>query len=185
LRVDRRFHLAAVEAWVPPSPSAAPAAGGWEKPVSRRVYSVGIGRSPAGGAWEVVVLRVQILKLAWIPFGGAAPWSSAVMRAASRSSGIFGLLEFFSPRPGLGVRRIWVRLLWRMVQQVFAAAPAASAVVSSEAVYGDFPSATWWAPTIQGLGSFGSNASATAPVSSSSPGSRGLRCFFTLFWVYL
>jgi hypothetical protein len=130
------------------------------------------------GQKKVVVLRVQVLKLVWIPFGGAAPWSSAVMRAASWNSGIFELLGFFSARPSPGVRRIWVRLLWRMVQQVFAAAPTASAVFSSEAVHGDFPSATWWAPTIQRLGSFSIGASGTSSVSSSSSGSRGLRCNF-------
>jgi hypothetical protein len=34
LRVTRRLNLTAVEAWVPPSPPAASAAGGWGKPFS-------------------------------------------------------------------------------------------------------------------------------------------------------
>jgi hypothetical protein len=89
-----------------PSPSATPVVGGWGKPISWCVYIVGIDRSPAGGAWEAVVLRVQVLKLAWIPFDDATPWSSAIMRVASRSSGIFGLLELFSPRPWPRVRLI-------------------------------------------------------------------------------
>jgi hypothetical protein len=51
----------------------------------------------------------------------------------------------------------------RMIQRFFAVAPALPAVVSSEAVLGDFPSAVWWAPVIQCLGSFSSGAPSSAP----------------------
>jgi len=49
------IHLAAVDPRAPPHPSADPAAGWWGNPSSRCVYSVGLGRDPAGGAMETVV----------------------------------------------------------------------------------------------------------------------------------
>ena len=42
----------------------------------------------------------------------------------------------------------------------------------------DFPTASWWAPAIQGLGSLGSGASTAAPASSSLLDTRGLQCNF-------
>ena len=73
MRVGRRSTSLAGEAWVPPPPSVVPATGGLGKPVSRRVYSVGFGRSPAGGAQEVVELLDRVLLSAWIPSCGGAP----------------------------------------------------------------------------------------------------------------
>jgi hypothetical protein len=56
-----------------------------------------------------------------------------------------------------------MKMKMRVMQRFFVAAPAVPAVVSPEAVLGDFPSAVWWAPAIQGLGSFSSGAPSSAP----------------------
>ena len=151
MRVHRRSTSSAGEAWVPSPPSAAPTAGGWGKPVSRRVFMVGVGRCPAGGASEAEVLLVRPLS-AQIPSGGGVPWGFTDLRAI-----------FPAPRPDPGMRWIWMQFNKRMIQRFFAAAPAFPAVVSSEAVLGDFPSAVWWAPAIQCLGSFSSGVPSSAP----------------------
>ena len=151
MRVHRWSTSSAGEAWVPFSPSAAPVAGGWGKPVSRRVFMVGLGRCPAGGALEAEVVLVHPLS-AHIPSGGGVPWVFTDLCAI-----------FPAPRPDPGMRWIWMQFNKRMIQRFFAAA-AFPAVVYSEAVLGDFPSAVWWAPAIQCLGS--------------SSGSRRLSCNF-------
>ena len=169
MRVHRRSTSSAGEAWVPSPPSAAPAAGGWGKPVSRRVFMVGLGRCPAGGASEAEVLLVRLLS-AQIPSGGGVPWGFTDLRAI-----------FPAPRPDPGMRWIWMQFNKRMIQRFFAAAPAFLAVVSSEAVLGDFPSAVWWAPAIQCLGSFSSGAPSSAPARRRRRDPEGFLVIFPLF----
>jgi hypothetical protein len=69
----------------------------------------------------------------------------------------------------------------RMIHRFFAAAPAFPAVVSSEAVLGDFPSAVWWAPAIQCLGSFSSGAPSSAPARRRRRDPEGFLVIFPLF----
>ena len=101
MKVHRRSTFAAGEAWVPPPPSAAPAAGGWGKPVSRRVHRVAFVWCPAGGASEAAALLVRFLSTARFPSGGGAPWSLTVSRASSWSPEIGGFPRLRS-RPDLG-----------------------------------------------------------------------------------
>ena len=72
-----------------PPPSAASAVGGWGNLGSRpqRVYRVGSGRVPAGGAVEAVVLPEWSLVSPRFPFCGDGPWSVAVVRAAFGARG--------------------------------------------------------------------------------------------------
>jgi hypothetical protein len=139
-------------------------------------------QSLAGGTWEAVVLLVWVLLSAWFPSDGGAPWGFFVIRVAPLGPRILGLLVLSSPWPVL-VRRIWVLLLWRLVQWIFAVAPTFSAVVSSEAVLGDFSSALWWAPAIQGFGELQRRRAIANSNSSSSSRFRGPRCIFLLFLV--
>ena len=74
--------------------SAAPAAGGWGKPVSRRVHRVAFVWCPAGGASEAAVLLDRFLLTARFPSGGGAPWIFTVSRASSWGPEIGGF-----PRP--------------------------------------------------------------------------------------
>ena len=70
----------------------------------------------------------------------------------------------------------------RMIQRFFAAAAAFPAVLSSEAVLGDFPSAVWWAPAIQCLGSFSSGAPSSAPAHRRR---RDLEGFLVILYFFL
>jgi hypothetical protein len=69
----------------------------------------------------------------------------------------------------------------RVMQRFFAVAPMFPAIVSSEAVLGDFPSAVWWAPAIQGLGGFSSGAPSSAPARCRRQDPEGLFVIFSLF----
>ena len=136
MRVHRRSTSSAGEAWVPPPPSATPAAGGWGKPASRRVYMVGFvgfGRCSVGEALEVLELLVRVLLSAWIPSGGGVLWSFAVPRATCWSPEIGGFLRLRSPRPDPAAADLG-ELETEVVHQIFVAVQAAPAVVSSEAV---------------------------------------------------
>ena len=134
MRVDRRLILAAVEAWVPSPPSAASAAGGWGKPVSRCVHRVEYGGYPAGDDWEVEELSVQVLVSARCPFDGGAPWRIFVTRSTSRSPEIGGFPRLRLHHGQIWERRIWIWVSRRCWLQIFAAVTAAAAVASSEAV---------------------------------------------------
>ena len=180
MRVARHLILAAVEAWVPPSPSAASAAGGWGKPVSRCVHRLGFGGSPAGGVWEVEELSVQILVLVRFPFGDGAPWGPVVTRATSRSPEIGGFRRLLPPRPYPGAAD-----LDEQDSGVFVSALRGGGGGDGSSRFfgggaGDLPSVSWWASTTK-VGSLGSGASMAASSSSPLLGSSGPRCNFFLF----
>ena len=82
---------------IPPSPAAAPAAGGWGIPGSRHVYSVGFEGVPAGGAVEAVVRSAVVLVAALLPFAAGALRSSAAARSSFWRSRIFGFLGWSRP----------------------------------------------------------------------------------------
>ena len=177
MRVDCRSTSLAGGTWVPPPPSAAPAAGGWGKPVPRRVHSVGPGSFPAGGAREEMGLQVRFLVSAVIPSGGGALGSSSASRPTSPSSRIHGSVEFISPRPGSGQRRTRKMKIWRLMCWFFAATAASSGVGSSEPAIDDFPCACGGSRRSK-VGELRSGAPSTASASSTSPGSSGVSCNF-------
>ena len=170
MRVHRWSTSSAGEAWVPSSPSAARAAGGEGKSVSRRVFMVGLGRCLANGASKAEVLLVRPLSVQ-IPSDGGVPWGFPDLFAI-----------FAAPRPDPGMWWIWMQFNKRMIQRFFAATAAFLAVVSSEAVLGDFPSAVWWAPAIQCLGSFSSGAPSSAPAHRRR---RDLEGFLVILYLFL
>ena len=178
MRVHRQIHLAAGGAWVPPSPSAAPAAGGWGKPAPRLVHRLGLGVCPTGGAWEAEVRRVRCLLSARSPFDGGALWRTAVSRAACGSPGIGGSAWLSPPRPDLGAMDPDVFILEVSVEDLRGGAGGCDSSLFGGGAE-DFPPAWWWAPTIHGLGSLGSGASTAASSSSPSSGLSGPRCNFT------
>ena len=68
---------------IPPSPTAAPAAGGGGIPGSGHVHSVGLVGVLAGGVLEAVASAVGVLGTAASSSGDGAPWSSGVKQASS------------------------------------------------------------------------------------------------------
>lgn len=82
--------------------------------------------------------------------------------------------------------QIWMEAKKKLMQWFFATASAVPAVVSPEAVFDDFPYAVWWAPAIQGLGSFSSGAPSSAPVHRLRRRDlEGLDVIFLCFRIYL
>ena len=97
--------------WIPPSLTAAPAAGGWGIHGSRPVYSVGVGRSSAGGAMEVEAsVAVRLVSICSFSDGGVLR-SSGVRGSTSLSSSISGFVELVKPHPVPASRRCLFRVL--------------------------------------------------------------------------
>jgi hypothetical protein len=149
----------------PPPPSAAPAAGGWGCPRSRRVHRVGSSRVPAGGVVEATALLVWSLVVVLAP-------SAVVLCGAERSpspcSWFVGTTVRVYPSPDLHMWRIRVlKLKKKMVCRSFAATLAFQGVGSSDPLSGDFPAAEGLAPN-QGV--------KRSSVSSAPPARSARRC---------
>jgi hypothetical protein len=78
-----------------------------------------------------------------------------------------------------------MKMKWMMVQLFFAAVLTFLAVGSLEAVLGDFSSAVWWAPRIQGVEEFSSGTPSTAPARHRCRDPEVLLVIFALVWVFL
>ena len=90
----------------PIPPAAASAAGGWGKPGSRRVHSVGLCRSPAGGAGKMAARPEWILGAVIFLFGVGAPGSSAVDLPSGPRSQFLGAVVRGLPSPESELRRL-------------------------------------------------------------------------------
>lgn len=167
---------------VPPPPSAAPAAGGWRKPGSRRVHSVGSSRVPAGGVVEAVARSVWSLVAVLVPFGGGALRSSGPERLPSPCSWFVGTTVRVCPSPDLHRRRIRVsKLKKKMVGRSFATALAFQGAGSSDPLTGDFPAAEGLAPYQGVKRSSGSGAPPARSVRRRGRDPEGPVCNFLFF----
>ena len=92
--------------WFPLPPPAAPAAGGWGNPGSRRVYKVGVSRLPAGRAVETAARLVRRFGAEVVVFGGGALVSSAADLPPCACLQFPGAVWCAFPSPDSVVRRI-------------------------------------------------------------------------------
>ena len=105
MKVPVFLTLLAGDPWIPPPPTAAPAAGGWGIHGSGLVHSVGVVWEAVGGAMEVEVAAVWCLVSICSSSGDSALQSSVVCGSTSPSSSIYGSVEFVVPQPVPARRR--------------------------------------------------------------------------------
>lgn len=172
---------------IPPPPPAASAAGGWGIRRSWPVYSVGYGRTSAGGDLEVEEASVVVWLLDRVPSRGGAPRSSGVWRSTSSSSRVLGSVVLGVLWPVPQWRRIWsLKTVVKMVVISGATKTALLRVGSLDPAIGDFP-VTMELALIQGLWqSSGSGAPPSASARRLCRGveEEGLICNFR-FLLYL
>jgi hypothetical protein len=169
---------------LPRPPSAAPAAGGWGNPDSRRVHSVGCLRCPAGGVGEEVARPVLLLQVVVFLFVGGAPRSSAVDLPSLPCPQLYGAAVGAFPLPAsVGRRSRFPKISWKRMLRFGASTTAASGVGPLWPVLGDFPSARGLL-LIQGVkGSRCGGAPPTAPCRRRGRGAGGSCCNFLIFCV--
>ena len=92
----------------PPPPAAAPATGGWGNTGSRRVHSVELSRSSAGGAEETAARSVWLCRAAGVLFDGEVPVDFAVVRLSCPCLRFLGAAGRDFPSPETAVRRLWL-----------------------------------------------------------------------------
>lgn len=186
MNVPSRSTSPAGDPGVSPPPSAAPAAGGWGSPGSRRVHSVGSVWDPAGSVVEAAAQLVWSLMAVLLPFGGGALRSSAAECSSSPCSWFVGTTVRVKPSPDLHRRRIRVLMLkMKMVWRSFAMTTAFQGAGSSDPLSGDFPAAEGLAPNQGVKRSSGSGAPPARSVRRRGRDPEGPVCNFHFFWIFL